>query len=768
MANQRARRIALVNTAKSLLSAAGAGAVVAAGTANPALTAILVASGAKLIEMVPTDFFNSLPAGDAARSSDLRASLWELADLALTESLKEAEAEFSDYQRKPLRRLARGAPGFHAALLTHGPTGSGGPDGELEQAVQQALTSTNPASTIPEGEWEALVEELASRAEVPITYDLKIPLASFLARRMQPKMHTLLIDDGSQEAPLGGRAWATVEWIKNFLHVNVDRPAILNTAEKVRQLPETLQPQGSWLYNPRLPDNSRSEADRLSYRRALDEFLGRREDVEAVYEHLQLDHPQDSQFRWSILSGSAGTGKSRLAMELQDRSVAWPRRGFAAPGVVRRENALAWRLEEPTLIVIDYAGHKEGVAEFVQAFAQRAKTDQLNQAVRILLVERRSDDPNLEQISTGELREIALQYQRPSHELDTLDRGDVLRIMKDRIAESEQARNENWPDEILLAILDHHDPRRRPLYAALVGDAIANRYLFRDGSEHGTMTRGHLFEALLDRERKEVWHLSGREQASYENLLLLATFTGGLHLEHFDEISEQPSRGLPLPESLDFEIYARVAMTSAAQIDERLPPLEPDLLGERLVLRSLLQETVRSANAPRRNRWLRRLAWQYGRESTASFVQKCFDNYPEDVFRLGWLLPEGEPLELELLAPFIATILWSINAACGDSPPTVGAENMVLDLLDRLDERLGSPDDPTRFGLLSPRVARWIALAYSYAARSLGAQLNRTLLDAELPALLGDFPAPPKPLTKAFSSPATPDSVVVAEGGDQP
>ncbi|MDY7094326.1 MAG: hypothetical protein SX243_15255 [Acidobacteriota bacterium] len=760
MVKERARQVALINTARTVLSAAGAGAVVAAGTANPALAAVLVASGAKLVELTSPELF--LPRSDRDQLPDLREPLWELGDLALERCLQQAEDRFPRHQRDDLRRLSKKARGFHRTLLflplmEEAPTASEGAPATAEHggpSPLEALLTTDTRSPLPFEDWEALLEELAYGARVPLTRDLKTPLAHFLASSMQAQAEALLRQDITGGEPLHGKAWAVVLWLDHQQRIHQDRPSQAAIRDGVHELLHRQAPDSRWLQDPRVQEGPDSEADRLAYRREFDRFLGREPDLEAVRQALALSTTDEPVFRWSILSGSAGTGKSRLALELYIRSEQWPCRGFAIPGAVSRETARTWRTDHPSLIIVDYAGHKEGVAEFIQTFAHRARAGDLSPPVRILLVERRSDDPNLEQIFTGELRAAARQYQGPGHRLGPLDEAVLVQIMRERIQRTEgtaTSHGEGWSDARLLEALDYHDRRRRPLYAALVGDAIANDYFFSATSERGALTRGRLFERLLEREREEVWKLKDREATQYENLLLLTTFTGGFDNKDLEELYEQPTLGLDLPEDPDFGTYARVAMTHAAQVRKRLPPLEPDLLGERLVLQALLPENEGSLGIKRRNRWLRRLAWKNGREDTASFVQKCFDNYPEDVFRLGWLLPESESLELELLAPFIASMLWLINAASGDSPPSSDAEDMVLDLLDRLDERLGAPDDPSRFDHLSSRVAGWTALAYSYAARCLGARFNGILLNTEPPALLSDFPAPRKPLTTIFN-----------------
>ncbi len=131
-------------------------------------------------------------------------------------------------------------------------------------------------------------------------------------------------------------------------------------------------------------------ASRFVFTTRYTEFLGR--DTEQADLRAFLD--REETFRWWLLSGSGGMGKSRLALELclSLKPNEW-HRGFLCPEDGQRsapQVAAAlwetWQPERPTLIVGDYVS--ERAAYLGMATRILGSRSDLAHPVRFLLVER--------------------------------------------------------------------------------------------------------------------------------------------------------------------------------------------------------------------------------------------------------------------------------------------------------------------------------------------------------------------------------------------
>ncbi len=348
-----------------------------------------------------------------------------------------------------------------------------------------------------------------------------------------------------------------------------------------------------------------NEMTRLHFAARRVPFVGRDAEMARLLDFIGDSRP----FGWWIVIGSGGIGKSRLALECCLKIPTW-RAGFL-PHDHRMQSWHDWQPSRPTLILIDYAaGRPTAVRDIMAALASRATS--LKHPVRVLLLERATQgrwwdvflgagttrlliqkakfaDPlALQPISRDAVWEtIAYILDKAAHPLPT-NRGSVLEP------------------------LEEIDPERRPLFAALAADAlVANRDLRQ-------WDRLQLLQHVLDREATLFWEPAGVTEAD-RNLLALATIAGGLSLATLAALADETENAgfFPNPKSYQPDHYAVMIGQPAT---ERLPALEPDIIGEFFTLEHV---KPRHALDQERAGLLRHLAWRHRPEGAMSFLSRA-------------------------------------------------------------------------------------------------------------------------------------------------
>ncbi|MBF0187010.1 MAG: SUMF1/EgtB/PvdO family nonheme iron enzyme [Magnetococcales bacterium] len=162
-------------------------------------------------------------------------------------------------------------------------------------------------------------------------------------------------------------------------------------------------PQDTLLYRPPLDNRKVTEdRDRLDPKTRFLPLMGRDAEKQALIDWLETPakrvHGQDISIR--VLTGGAGVGKTRLAVELYhhaatvsegDRWDAGFLRSRRAAKFFADDSALAdWEWQQPTLMIIDYAAeHASGLNRLFQALIERPPAPRY--PLRILLLERVAD-----------------------------------------------------------------------------------------------------------------------------------------------------------------------------------------------------------------------------------------------------------------------------------------------------------------------------------------------------------------------------------------
>jgi hypothetical protein len=442
---------------------------------------------------------------------------------------------------------------------------------------------------------------------------------------------------------------------------------------------------------PRLTDSELS-ARQFHFSSSADEFVGRRDQMRRIErDFLSYRKPLTSEtdaFRWMVISGEAGTGKSRLAQEIIRRNRADFRlAGFASDYLVNAPRFGRERqdhLKDPILIVVDYTtGHQERLPRFMAEWAGFARHSLADGGppVRIILLMRRPDDRVLDDIRS--LSGDAADRLVPDGEvfggadrieLERLGREDTIELMRARIRNTAEREDRDPIDtsngDELIARLNRFDRAQRPLFAIMVAHAMQRGILpgekAGDGEESARM---ELFSSYL----KGQWISYWREQAvcrdttpaardgiiaPHANLMRMMTACGGAsrrsvlaQLKRLHAGDEEISERLPSHRIRDeFGFQDRLAVSIAGGrgkmndgIVDPLPTLEPDLIGECFVL---MTSSGFGVDGPL---WCTPkevidFAWRLSPEHTAKFIRLMAQDYPQRMRDFRWFPPPDEEL----------------------------------------------------------------------------------------------------------------------------
>ena len=356
----------------------------------------------------------------------------------------------------------------------------------------------------------------------------------------------------------------------------------------------------------------------LSYVSQSTSFCGRAEELRLLQSFLQAERP----FLWWIITGSAGSGKSRLSLELCKAAQGAWNVGFLSRAELFSEWS-DWRPLRPTLVVVDYvAGRAGGVSDIALQLARVSAF--LPAPVRMLLVEREL---------TGSWWPIFMREGSHSESVDLTASQYALPIQLARMADDEiwsltadvskrfGLELTDADREEALAAAKHIDPHGRPLFAMI---AVAAQL-----AGISQKTKDESIRSILSRETARwqsiILDVKARERAL--NLLVFATILGG-----FDVSSDtaatvggtEVASLLPDPYFLDDERYAELA--GGVTGESLLPGLQPDVVGEFFVLERLRGRFGTRISTER----LLDTAWDHDPEAVSQFVRRAVADFPTD------------------------------------------------------------------------------------------------------------------------------------------
>ncbi|GAB5497683.1 MAG: hypothetical protein Phyf2KO_27630 [Phycisphaerales bacterium] len=391
------------------------------------------------------------------------------------------------------------------------------------------------------------------------------------------------------------------------------------------------------------------------------EMRGRRRDSAWIQSFLD-DEPM---FQWAAVVGHGGMGKTRLALEHCYKAPNEWAAGFITLETYGQLPKWAgddgWKPERPTLIVFDYVAygkHANTIHEAIHGLTLRR--DELGHKVRVLVLERPEPGlPGYEQQEEQQDWGGPIERIRQGLPIGTLADGWWNRIVGtgnnavDATCARRNSAGHALPyvleglDETAAAAVIHEllskrglqpDPAKlkehmsavhmvvpdyRPLYLAFAAEAIAEDKLSTNWKT------ADLMNYVLHRENIRWLQLFQDEAPDsldrFRRLLVLATACDGLSLveDNGTLLLEEIGDGELIPKPLRYDKGTRYGKLVPGATETLAPKLEPDPLGECLVL-----EELKAKHAPATRR-LACLARRHRPVTHANFLRRAAKNQPE-------------------------------------------------------------------------------------------------------------------------------------------
>lgn len=349
-------------------------------------------------------------------------------------------------------------------------------------------------------------------------------------------------------------------------------------------------------------------ASRFVYSTRYVLFFGREREQSQLMEFLYS--PAEDNMSWMWVKGQGGVGKSRLALELciacqSDWHAGFLNRDANAPDWAR------WQPKMPTLLVIDYStADTDKLGRLLRGLCNRDAQRRLQRQVRVLLLDRnQQEDRLLQAIGHGADAVGIKNCRKPDLDLLTID--DPWAIIEDFMSRAGMPK----PDKAqALDRLTRVDPAKRPLFAMLLADALAQN------KDIGTITRESIIENVIEREREKYWLPAAKGCSSilakHERWLAFATMVNGLALAMVQSPIDQWDPDVSAPVFEVMSGYDRQSNTIA--------PLGPDLIGECFALQKLNLLEIPKAQD------ILNLLWNQWPTNAWQFLIRVAQDFPND------------------------------------------------------------------------------------------------------------------------------------------
>ncbi|WP_426513699.1 trypsin-like peptidase domain-containing protein [Dactylosporangium sp. McL0621] len=306
-------------------------------------------------------------------------------------------------------------------------------------------------------------------------------------------------------------------------------------------------------------------------------FMGRHETLAVLAEWLATPTARVS---FAVLTGPAGSGKSRTAAELCRRAIAdgW----VAGPAEASSEPVSAdlANLRMPVLLVQDYVDNS---AEPAAKFIESAMVTDRKEPVRILFLVRSAD------LFIKRLKAVMhTNYLKPA---------EVVQLQAHELTEAERAEHYATASAAFAALRGVERPVGSRTLAAFPTPLLVHAQALADlqdepdgdGATDPDARAYELLDQLLSREDAKIWEPALAKftdnRDTREDCFAIATA-----VEAFS--ADDAGRLLTLAHGLNQKLGVATAIAERMgelYADEGfLPPVQPDLLGERLVERRLL------------------------------------------------------------------------------------------------------------------------------------------------------------------------------------
>jgi tetratricopeptide (TPR) repeat protein/nucleoside phosphorylase len=334
-----------------------------------------------------------------------------------------------------------------------------------------------------------------------------------------------------------------------------------------------------------LPENPPPSA-LLNARYEVVRFHQQREGLLAELDRSWCDEGPSVAVR--LLHAEGGVGKTRLAIEWirRRRGREWAA-GFLPKEVRDDWFDRLWALGQSVLVVIDYAESRADLRETllrIHRYSQQENAGRLRR-MRVLLLARNSGDwwLSLRQSDTalGAWLDVTPPYELPPLALKEVEREQVFNEAVERFAEE---RGRTPAKRVLPSLKDERF--ERVLYLHMAALASLEGLAFDENS---------LMDVILDHE-EHFWEVRARQaevtlalqKSLARQMVAVATLRGGVADSSTASIIASRllgGRALSFDESALLQLLQRIYQRPGEDAGVFLPPLEPDLLGEGMVVR---------------------------------------------------------------------------------------------------------------------------------------------------------------------------------------
>ena len=418
-------------------------------------------------------------------------------------------------------------------------------------------------------------------------------------------------------------------------------------------------------------------SERFSYKANIVPFVGRGDELRVLNAFLGDSHIA---FRWWAITGPGGSGKSRLAYELQKQSyIDWAVH-YLAPNDYTDLPSLTTKLSRKTLLIADYVQEN---AKAIGKWMEQINDAHHSLPIRVLLVER---EFGIEETDSGWARQLYMDvhheqklrnacYQENFLELRPLHDDDLLNIIENYAIALKQSGEcvvsalSDTAKQMLLQKLKSVDPVLcRPLYALFLTDAYVT------GQNPGHWDRRDVLEYVTTREssrlRFSIRHIYGQLDeklyAACLHLKCMATVLQDASLEELQECC--PDAWATIQGKADsFVSPEDMLELIGLSVKEVVFALRPDLIGEYFVYTWLIQhraEVQRFLDA----------AWRYN-SAVVFFFHVIDENAQNWESVLLGTIPSSE-----VAAEIYASIL-SVKVYCCDVVEEVEQRVKLLEVL---------------------------------------------------------------------------------------
>ena len=347
--------------------------------------------------------------------------------------------------------------------------------------------------------------------------------------------------------------------------------------------------------------------NRLMYTSGIDKFLGREDEIKLLHEFTgdPSSGGQVFNFRWMLLTGEAGTGKTRLAYhftqsKLHDDGWYYGKLDFASLKAFHYPAKREWRPHRPTFIIIDYVECvPEEVGELLREFANQAIN--FKKPVRLLLLARSSNKSWTDKLLQGSgYRPVIEQHNFGGdsirgRKIKPLSPDAIFKLMKQRILTAQPDVPEK---EYLLSKardIDRRVETPRPLFALLaVEHYIETRRMDQEVPEKFELTA--VLKDFVQRERDGFWRETATiknegELRQYEMGLAVATLAQGIKLRDLNKANFGSGYSW-LPQQVIPPNYDSGALAAFGCTGNCWPQMEPDVIGEYFISEKLMDATL--------------------------------------------------------------------------------------------------------------------------------------------------------------------------------